>query len=279
MNRRNFVRRLSAITLLAGIAPAKIISARDYASFASQKLRLRFAVASDGHFGQADTPFNDYHDEMMGWLNTEHRNHPLDFCLFNGDLVHDDTTLFYELKSKYDHLEVPYHVSRGNHDRCDAETWRNAWGRDLNYSFEIGENGFIVLDTSNVKGEYLCPDIVWVKDALVKHRSNRNLFVFMHITPLKWTKNGIDCNKLVSMFGKQNNLRAVFHGHDHDQDSVKVAKRKNYFFDSHVGGNWGTDYRGYRIVEVTESNQILTYQVNPASRQRVNSNLLEKTKQ
>jgi len=34
-------------------------------------------------------------------------------------------------------------------------------------------------------------------------------------------------------------------------------------FDSHIGGNWGTNYRGYRIVELQKENKLLTYIMNP----------------
>ncbi|MEY3159885.1 MAG: hypothetical protein RLZZ49_1365, partial [Bacteroidota bacterium] len=37
-------------------------------------------------------------------------------------------------------------------------------------------------------------------------------------------------------------------------------------FDSHVGGNWGTAYRGYRIVELYKNGTMLTYIMNPTER-------------
>jgi hypothetical protein len=43
---------------------------------------------------------------------------------------------------------------------------------------------------------------------------------------------------------------------------VRYTNKFPHFFDSHTGGNWGTDYKGYRIVEVGEDNQIYSYQVN-----------------
>jgi hypothetical protein len=96
----------------------------------------------------------------------------------------------------------------------------------------------------------------------------------MHITPFKWTQHGISCPELVELFNKQTNLKAVFHGHDHDQDGAKENSGKHYFFDSHIAGNWGTQYRGYRIVEILKTGKILTYQMNPSSSQKVNSNNL-----
>jgi hypothetical protein len=74
------------------------------------------------------------------------------------------------------------------------------------------------------------------------------------------------------MFSQQKNLKAIFHGHDHDQDDVKENGGKYYFFDSHVAGSWGTDYHGYRIVEVLKSGEVITYQMNPSTQQQVNSN-------
>ena len=36
-----------------------------------------------------------------------------------------------------------------------------------------------------------------------------------------------------------------------------------YMFDSHIGGSWGTAYKGFRVVELTKDNSILTYIMNP----------------
>ena len=96
----------------------------------------------------------------------------------------------------------------------------------------------------------------------------------MHITPFDWTNGGFPCPELVELFDKQNNLKAVFHGHDHDKDNVKVHNSKCYFFDSHLGSSWGTSYRGFRIVEILESGEIFTYQMNPAASEQVNNSKL-----
>jgi hypothetical protein len=69
----------------------------------------------------------------------------------------------------------------------------------------------------------------------------------------------------MALFQKHPNVKAVFHGHDHDQDNVKEHKGKHYFFDSHIGGSWGTDYRGYRVVEVLKDGSVISYQMNPAA--------------
>jgi len=47
---------------------------------------------------------------------------------------------------------------------------------------------------------------------------------------------------------KYKNIKAVFHGHEHDQDGVAMENGIPYLFDSHIGGNWGTSYRGFRVL-------------------------------
>jgi hypothetical protein len=65
---------------------------------------------------------------------------------------------------------------------------------------------------------------------------------------------------------KQQNLRAVFHGHEHDQDGIKWQDGIPYLFDSHVGGNWGTPYKGFRVVEMQKDGSILTWIMNPTEK-------------
>ena len=271
MKRRDFLERSILLITGAGIIQG---TSRDSVLKLNDPISLRFAVASDGHYGQEKTEFDLFHDEMMGWLREEHENRPLAFCMFNGDLVHNDPTLFPSVKAKFESLNIPFYVTRGNHDRCDAETWRQAWGCELNYSFEINDNAFVALDTSDINGNYLCPSVNKTKKAFHKHRKCKNLFVFAHIPSHHWTPYAVNCPKIMSMFRNQKNLRAIFHGHEHDKDDAVTEGGQLRLFDAHMGGNWGTKYRGYRIVEIFESGDILTYQVNPHQKAKVNSNRL-----
>jgi hypothetical protein len=36
-----------------------------------------------------------------------------------------------------------------------------------------------------------------------------------------------------------------------------------FLFDSHIGGSWGTAYKGFRMVEVMSDNTVATYILNP----------------
>ena len=77
------------------------------------------------------------------------------------------------------------------------------------------------------------------------------------------TKYGIDCLEVSSLLETTPNVAAVFHGHDHDVDGCIYSNERAYLFDGHIGGDWGTNYRGYRIVEIDRQGNVGTYQCNP----------------
>lgn len=259
LNRRHFLRLTVGGTLLTGIDALAIPFGK--------KPVLRFATASDGHYGEPNTPFAERHQAMVNRLNRE----APDFFFLNGDIFHNDARLLPEVKKVWDGLKMPYYISHGNHDMAPEDTWQQTWGKPWHYGFEVGDCGFLVLNTADVTGKYICPDMSWVRENLPKYDHKKHLFVFMHITPVKWTQHGIDCPELVDLFSKQANLRGVFHGHDHAEDGVKEKNGKAYFFDGHIAGSWGVPYSGYRIVEVFADGEILIYQVNPDSKDAVNT--------
>ena len=236
----------------------------------ANKIVTRFAIASDGHYGQEGTQYELLHDQMIEWINAEKKNRGIDFTVINGDLFHNEVSFLPAVKTKWDLLNMPYHVSHGNHDQTGEANWKSTWNIPWHFSFEHKDTAFLVLNTADDKGKYICPDIDWTSKELQHFASKKHLFIFMHITPFNWTKNGLPCPGIVELFNNQVNLKAVFHGHDHDQDDVKENNGKYYFFDSHIAGNWGTAYNGYRIVEILKNGEILTYQMNPSSQQKVN---------
>jgi len=272
VNRRDFLKLTykTAVLITAGNS-LQSFAASGFILPPKSNIRLRFAVASDGHYGQPNTSYDAMHEEMINWINAEEKDRGIDFTMINGDLFHDDVSFLNPVKAKWDNLAMPYYVSHGNHDKVDETQWKSVWNLPWHFSFEQEDIGIIVLNTADDKGNYICPDVEWTKNELQKLSTKRQLFVFMHITPFTWTKNGIACPAIVDLFDQQKNLKAVFHGHDHDQDDVKENNSKNYFFDSHVAGSWGTKYNGYRIVEVFENGQILTYQMNPKPMKKVNN--------
>ena len=277
-NRRHFLK--VALTSAAWITAGNTLRAfAGYESFPSRdKVKLRVAIASDGHYGQPETAYEANHAEMVGWLNAENAARGVDFACINGDLYHDDVRYLEPVKKLWDTLDMPYYVSHGNHDQTDEDNWIKTWNHAWHYGFEKKDIGFIVLNTADDKGGYISPDVEKTRQLLKQYEKHKQLFVFMHITPIKWTDNAINSPEIVTMFNNQANLKAVFHGHDHDQDNIKENNGRFYFFDSHVSGNWGTPYRGYRILEVMKNGDILTYQMNPAKNSQVNSRAITSSK-
>lgn len=257
--RRSILKSALPITL----APSMLIP-RD------KKSHIRFIVASDGHFGQPNTPYENNHKEFVRWVNQEKFQKGVDFLILNGDLIHDDPTLLYDFKTVMKPLQVPYYVVRGNHDRVAPDVWKSTFGYETNHSFTRDEYAFILVDTSNEQGKYRCPDFDWVKNEINRYSNLKGIFLFMHITPAKWTVHGVDCPELRKLFSDTPNLKAIFHGHDHNEDSVKTEGGKPYFFDGHFGGNWGTTYRGYRVVEIQSDGSWTSYQYNASAEPVIN---------
>ena len=279
-NRRKFI-----ATGAAGIAGVVMLPAIN--SFADPhslytknpgKLKLRFALASDIHYGQPGTGFEEHIANLIKWLNNDHAQNHLDMVIINGDLVHNRPDLLPELKTKYlDKLSVPYQTIPGNHDFADAKVWKSVFNYEDHYTVEHGNVAFVLANTADTKGGYVCPNNNFLKASLDKFASKKIIFVVLHIPTAKWIPNDgfLDCPETMNLLHSYSNVKAVFHGNDHLLDGVRYTGNKfPHFFDSHIGGDWATDYRGYRIVEINQQNEIYTYQVNASQNPRLNSNKL-----
>ena len=263
MNRKEFIKYASSIAIV--LANGNILSAEDLSleKWAKRKVRLRFVVASDGHYGEKNTEYEGFFDTLVNRINEEHAINPFDFGVVNGDIVHDNKIHFPAAKKALDKFQFKYYVSQGNHDHVTGEEWEQIWNMPLNLDFKIRKNSFLVATTSNEAGTYLCPDVKWISTKLEEHRRQENVFIFMHINPGKLTKYGVDCTELFAEFAKYKNVRAVFNGHDHDEEGIKLRDNIPFIFDAHFGGSWGTAYRGFRVVEILKDNSIATYIMNP----------------
>jgi 3',5'-cyclic AMP phosphodiesterase CpdA len=280
-SRRDFI--ATTLTAAAGLTLLPAVNSfanigNSYRRIGSAKPKLRLALASDIHYGQPDTPFDQNTANMVKWLNADHAANHLDMVIVNGDLVHDRTDLLPVIKSKHlDKFSVPYHTIPGNHDLADAPLWKSVFGYEDRYTVEHGDIAFVLANTADTRGKYVCPDNAFIKASLEKFRSKKIVFVILHIPPVMWTKDDVfvDCPETMELLHGYPNVKATFHGHDHLLDGVRYTGNKfPHFFDSHIGGNWGTDYKGYRIVEVDENYQVYTYQVNASQNPKLNSNRL-----
>jgi len=264
-SRRHFIKNVSFASAFLITGKVTSLSANELIGLKS-KVKLRFVVASDIHYGQPDTLFEQMTETVIHQINVFHQQNPLDFCVMNGDLIHNEKSFLPLVKEKIDTLKMPYYVTRGNHDMVTPEFWNSVWGIPLNHEVVIKGNGILLGDTSNELGTYLSPDLSWLNKSLEAHKDKNQVFVFLHIPQAKWTKNGISTPEVFDIIKKYPNVKAVFHGHEHDQDGMQMVEKVPYIFDAHVGGNWGTPYKGFRVVELLKDNTMITYMMNPSAK-------------
>ena len=262
ISRRHFVKNISFASAFFMGGGFQSLSSQDVDALKDQ-VKMRFAVASDSHYGQPNTPYESMMDTIIDKINLFHGSNPLDFCVMNGDIVHDEKSFLAQAKQKIDGLKVPYFVTRGNHDKCSSDYWEQVWNMPLNHQ-KVVKNSLVLLgDTSNEQGTYVSPDLAWLEAQLEANKKRKNIFLFLHIPQAKWTKNGIETPAFFELIKKYPNIRAVFHGHEHDQDGVQMIGKLPFLFDSHIGGSWGTPHKGFRVVELLNSGTVITYLMDP----------------
>jgi predicted phosphohydrolase len=269
MDRRRFIANLSSALILFN---GQSLLAADYLKGSKKKRLLRFVIGSDSHFGQKNTPYQQYLESAVNQMIVQHKSSAFDFAVINGDIVHDDISYFGEAKKILDTLPVTYYVTQGNHDMATPEQWEQAWQRPLNYDIRRGDAVMLFASTSNAKGEYLPPDLNWLEKKFKEFESVKHVLLIIHIPPVKSTANAIESKEFIEMVKKQHNLRAVFHGHEHDKDSIIWHNNIPYIFDGHIGGSWGVQYRGFRVVELYSDGALLTYMMDPVK--KINSEVI-----
>ncbi len=269
-SRRDFLKSATAITVFGAIPGKNLwIPGKDTP-------HLRIIIASDFHYGQPKTDFEGMAATFIDKANAFAAAHACNFCILNGDLIHDKTEWAAKAKASYDKLSLPYFVTKGNHDRLSDTDWAEVWKMPVNFSFEKKKVGFILGTTSNEKGDYLSPDLDFLKTELDKFSKLKTVILALHIPQAKWTANGVENKEFFDLVSKYPNLKAIFHGHEHDQDGIIMHAGKPYIFDSHIGGSWGTDYRGFRVLEISKTGELVTYMMDPEverSRDLLTSNI------
>jgi predicted phosphodiesterase len=250
MNRRPFLKNL---TLLGGGLVGFTSSSFSVSLSKTQENEaflpvFKFITASDGHFGQPNTDFETSHQNLIQAIR---RESDVDLVVFNGDLIHDDPVYMTAVKKVYDQLPMPYFVAKGNHDRVSESRWLEIWGQPSNLFFPVKDQfGMIILNSSNEAGDYLCVDLDFLETALEESINRTQVFIFIHISQNDWTRHGVDCQGILDLIARYPNVKATFHGHDHDVDGIMWHQKKPYFWSGHVGGNWGNPFPSYRVCEV-----------------------------
>ncbi|TVP43828.1 MAG: Tat (twin-arginine translocation) pathway signal sequence containing protein [Mongoliibacter sp.] len=253
MQRRLFLKNISVLSAITPLMPFMTYGKMHF----PENPKLKFIIASDGHYGQPDTDFEGSHRTLIQAIN---REKDVDFVIFNGDLIHDDPKWMPEVKEVYDQLEVPYFPVRGNHDRVTKNVWEDIWGIPTDYAFSKKNHfGFVLADSSNEKGDYLCVNQQFLKRSLDDFSDYEHVFICIHISQNDWTRHGVACQELLDLVTIYPNVKAIIHGHDHDVNGVMLHQKKHYLWTGHFGGSWGSPVPGYRVIEVGDDGKITTY--------------------
>jgi serine/threonine-protein phosphatase CPPED1 len=145
----------------------------------------------------------------------------IDFVIDVGDLVPKGQRGFFRrfLKEVQENLAIPFLTAIGNHDLNDkgARNYQEIFGPTY-YSFQIGQNSFIVLDATT-EGGFNKEEHKWLEDELKKAQASKTRFVFMHVPPFDPRGEGFDkClrdgNDLLDLF-KRYNVTHLFASHIH----------------------------------------------------------------
>lgn len=266
MNRRDFLRTLTVGGYL--VINGQIIS--DLINLSDNQVRFRFIVASDGHYGEPDTPYKEYFATIVEKVNRYHSMFPSEFIVYNGDIIHDKPAFLKPAFQALSKTKLPFFVTKGNHDMVTPEAWEEMWGYPQNQAVEFKNRVILLGTTSNVNGDYLCPDLDWFNKNLNTYKDSKEIFIFLHITPNTWTDHGISCPDFHELLAQFDNVKAVFNGHDHHHDDIKIEGKIPFMFDGHFGGSWGTEYRGFRVVEMLKNGILRTYLMDPDKKIKLN---------
>ncbi len=197
------------------------------------------------------------------------------FAIDIGDLVYDgDKNKFKFFLDQAKEFKIPLLTAIGNHELKEngLANYYRIFGRPY-YSFNIGNNFFIVLDDANE--HYIDAwQMVWLKKQLEKSLKFKNRFVFMHV-PLydprpaseihifnASLKNKEQAKILNNLFNKYK-ITMVFCSHLHGY--YKGFWQKTPYI---VTGGAGAELSGtnknhyfYHYIKVTVNNGVVSYQV------------------
>ncbi len=215
------------------------------------KKQFRFFVNSDSQMGPVDTTnkalkiLNELLEHFISEVNQAHSKNPIDFVVYNGDLVWDPYQNafdnFIRIVSKQ---VVPTMLVHGNHDGFDNdpkffEAQKKLSGFEkLNYSFDYGNWHFVVIGSQEKyrSDEAKKQQIAWLENDLKKNADKKvMLFMHYHILPVglsqmefyslwpnTFKKNTLDT---LTKFG---NVKYVFNGHVHSGVKASIKSSLEY---------------------------------------------------
>ena len=197
---------------------------------------LKFLVFSDLHLVDADETshgLDTYRRFAKGvdWVNAQHGD--ADFCVLAGDLADlgfkGARTPYQRLKTLVETLQVPCHMTIGNHDNRD--TFVDVFGEDtraetgcIDRVVDVKGHRTILLD-SVVEGEehthagdLSAVQLAWLQARLAEHPGPVTVILHHHANPLHTMVDRIrlaEPEAFVEVLKTHGNVRQVIAGHVH----------------------------------------------------------------
>lgn len=182
---------------------------------------LRVLLLADIHYDRSTyegmSP-SERMEFMVGSLNKEHDNNPVDMLFVLGDLSSNNPNkATSRLITDYlTRLKMPFYVLNGNHDLISDNEWQDLLGYEKNNSLVFGDFVFMCVDSfdgdidpqnESYGQQYKSPDITWLQDEIAKYQ-DKNIFILTH-----YIQNGD--TQFVDIVNNTPNIVAVFQGHLH----------------------------------------------------------------
>ena len=262
---------------------------------------LRVIAASDLHFDSVTAGLtmglqNDRFETMVQSMNAEHHKKPIDFCIFNGDLItiHSGNLkkkkerMLYFKQNYLDRLEMPWFAIRGNHDGFTDEEWEEMFNQKPQISIETDSFVFLLIDVYNTYSasfnsgadmQYIgaYTQLNWIKEQVeyAKAASKKVICVYHYIDFSKMNSDNTAIleKDWLNYIKNEDTIIAQVVGHSH----VVYAQNDSTTGKPKIGtGNFGNtsgqasdtshpkaNRSGYKIIEV-KPDKLAAYHIYPA---------------
>lgn len=203
-----------------------------------EQKQFRFFVNADPQMGAADTKnkglrtLNNLLSDFVSEVNAEHEKNPVDFVVYNGDLVWKvKPETFDNFSNIVAAQKPPVALVHGNHDggmydeNFSRIQSKLSGYKKLNYAFSYGDWRMVVIGAQEkyVHKKDKEKQLAWLRTEL-KNNSDKNVMLFMHyhvmpvgLSQMEFYSYWPDSFKhqLLDAITEHGNVKYVFSGHVH----------------------------------------------------------------
>ncbi len=216
-----------------------------------EKKEFRFIINADPQIGPKGTQKNSLSirnellDKFVAEVNEENQTNPIDFVVYNGDLVNNPIQKSFDnFTNTVKNQNVPSVLVHGNHDGHDddpkffaAQKTLSGYEK-LNYTFEYGDWYFVVIGAqqkykSKAKKQ---AQLKWMNQKLEQAKDKQViLFMHYHLMPVGLSQMEYYTywpikfkNQILDLITKYGNVKYVFSGHVHTGVKASIKSSLEY---------------------------------------------------